>query len=153
MKLLLSWVRDFVDITAPAREIADTMALRGFEVAAIEDLGGGDAVIDFEVTANRPDCLSVLGFAREIATLYDLPLQSPALANRHGGVTPPASPAAAPMVDVQLEDPERCPRYAAAMATVTPSATPAWMAARLQAAGVSVPEVVQALQVMQLSGC
>ncbi len=64
MKLLVSWVREFVDITASPRDIADTMALRGFEVASIEDLPGGDAVIDFEVTANRPDCLSVIGFAR-----------------------------------------------------------------------------------------
>ena len=36
MKLLLSWVRDFVDITAAPEAIADTMALRGFEVASIE---------------------------------------------------------------------------------------------------------------------
>ena len=34
-------------------------------------------MIDFEVTANRPDCLSVLGFAREIATVYDLPVALP----------------------------------------------------------------------------
>ena len=43
-------------------------ALRGFEVASVEPLGDDDAVIDFEVTANRPDCLSVIGLAREVAT-------------------------------------------------------------------------------------
>ena len=52
MKLLLSWARDFVDITASAQQVADTLALRGFEVASIEHLAD-DAVIDFEVTANR----------------------------------------------------------------------------------------------------
>ena len=72
MKLLISWVRDFVDVSAPADELAASLALRGFEVASIEPMGVGDAVIDFEVTANRPDCLSVLGLAREIATAYDL---------------------------------------------------------------------------------
>ncbi len=36
MRLLVSWVRDFVDVTAPAEEIAEKLALRGFEVAAIE---------------------------------------------------------------------------------------------------------------------
>ena len=77
MRLLLSWVRDFVDVKASAEEIADKLALRGFEVAAIETLGAADAVIDFEVTANRPDCLSVLGFAREIGTAYDLPVRLP----------------------------------------------------------------------------
>ena len=38
MRLLLSWVRDFVDVTAPAPEIAEKLALRGFEVAEIEPL-------------------------------------------------------------------------------------------------------------------
>ncbi|PYR54659.1 MAG: phenylalanine--tRNA ligase subunit beta, partial [Acidobacteria bacterium] len=70
MRLLISWLREFVDVTASAEEIAEAVGLRGFEVAAIEPLGGGDAVIDFEVTANRPDCLSVLGLAREVATVY-----------------------------------------------------------------------------------
>ena len=58
--------------------------LRGFEVAAVELRGSrsrdraldGDAVIDFEITANRPDCLSVVGLAREVATAYDLPLRA-----------------------------------------------------------------------------
>ena len=74
---LVSWLRDFVDVTASAEEIAETLGLRGFEVAAIEPLDDDDAVIDFEVTANRPDCLSVLGLAREVATAYDLPLALP----------------------------------------------------------------------------
>ena len=77
MRLLVSWVRDFVDVSAAPEEIADTLGLRGFEVAAIEPLADGDGVIDFDVTANRPDCLSVLGLAREIATCYNLPLRLP----------------------------------------------------------------------------
>ncbi|MBS1816660.1 MAG: phenylalanine--tRNA ligase subunit beta [Acidobacteria bacterium] len=133
MKLLLSWVWDFVDIDVPARAIADTMALRGFEVASVEDLGGGDAVIDFEVTANRPDCLSVIGLAREIATAYDLPMREldalpNALASVHLG--------ASADVAVTIEDAELCPRYAAAVADLVPVSTPAWMSTRLQASGV-----------------
>src|SRR6188508_1739580 len=76
MRLLISWVRDFVDVKASPADIAETLALRGFEVASIEPIGS-DAVIDFEVTANRPDCLSVIGLAREIATAYALPLRLP----------------------------------------------------------------------------
>ena len=45
----------------------------GLPVETIER-AGEDTVIDVEVTANRPDCLSVLGLAREIATAYQLPL-------------------------------------------------------------------------------
>ena len=77
MRLLVSWLRDFVDVPASADEIADGLGLRGFEVAAIEPFGNGDAVIDFEVTANRPDCLSVIGLARETATLFDRPVSLP----------------------------------------------------------------------------
>jgi len=137
MRLLLSWVRDFVDVTAPAPEIAEKLALRGFEVAEIEPLAGGDAVIDFEVTANRPDCLSVVGFAREIATLYDLPLrqlsQEP---DARLAIAPLTTAAHSDRLEVTLEDPDLCPRYAAAVADVTAAASPAWMRDRLQAAGI-----------------
>src|SRR6185295_8169559 len=77
MRLVLSWLREFVDAPESAEEIAEKLGLRGFEVASIEALDGGDAVIDFEITANRPDCLSVIGLAREVATAYDLPIALP----------------------------------------------------------------------------
>src|SRR3954454_12578008 len=77
MRLVLSWLREFVDVTASADEIAGTIGLRGFEVASVEQLPDGDAVIDFEITANRPDCLSVLGLAREVATAFNRPLTLP----------------------------------------------------------------------------
>src|SRR5205809_1884603 len=76
MRLVLSWLKEFVDVKASAEEIAEKIGLRGFEVAAIEPIDG-DAVIDFEITANRPDCLSVLGLAREVATAFDAPLTLP----------------------------------------------------------------------------
>ena len=53
------------------------MSVRGFAVEGIEPLGDADAVLDFEITANRPDCMSVLGMAREVATAYGLPLREP----------------------------------------------------------------------------
>jgi phenylalanyl-tRNA synthetase beta chain len=136
MRLLLSWVRDFVDVTAPAEQVADTLALRGFEVAALERLGGDDAVIDFEVTANRPDCLSVVGFARELATTFDLPLRLPSAEPGSPIPLAPVKAAHADQLRVHLEDPERCPRYVAATAEVVRTTTPGWMRERLQAAGV-----------------
>ena len=136
MRLMMSWVRDFVDVTAPAEEVAEKLALRGFEVAAIEPVGDGDAVIDFEVTANRPDCLSVIGFAREIATLYDLPLK-PLSTGQGAGVTLAAiTTGESDRVTVTIEDAELCPRYAAAVADIAPAVSPAWMKDRLQAAGI-----------------
>src|SRR5215472_17621638 len=129
MRLVLSWMREFVDTDASAEEIADTLAIRAFEVASIEALDGGDAVIDFEITANRPDCLSVVGLAREIATAFDAPM-------RGGPETQPLPTGRSDRLTVHLEDEELCPRYAAAVADVTIGPSPAWMAERLQAAGV-----------------
>ena len=136
MKLLVSWVREFVDVKASPDEIAERLGFLGFEVASVEHLAGGDGVIDFEVTANRPDCLSVIGFAREIAAAYDLPLRHPAAGGDGPLALAEVSTGESDRVRVTLEDPELCPRYAAAVAEIAPASSPAWMTARLQAAGV-----------------
>src|SRR5207249_10006434 len=119
MRLVLSWLRDFVDVDASADDLAATLDMRGFEVAAIER-DGGDAVIDFEVTANRPDCLSVLGFAREVAAAYDRPLRLPSTAA--DAAIPLASLAfgTSSGLRVTVDDPDLCPRYAAMLADVSP---------------------------------
>lgn len=143
MRLLISWVRDFVDVTASPVEVAERLGLRGFEVAAIEPVNTAgssepDAVIDFEVTANRPDCLSVLGFAREIATLYDLPWRRPSEVAGAPLALAPGPLGSSDRLAVTIEDAELCPRYAAAVAEVAlgPVSTPPWMMARLRATGV-----------------
>jgi phenylalanyl-tRNA synthetase beta chain len=136
MRLVLSWLKEFVDVPASAQEIADTIGLRGFEVASIEQLGGGDAVIDFEITANRPDCLSVLGLAREVATAFDRPITRPS-ADSNARVRLATVPTGgSDRISVTIEDEDLCPRYAALVADVTIGPSPSWMAARLQAAGV-----------------
>ena len=136
MRLVLSWLRDFVDIDASADDIAGTLGLRGFEVASVETLGGGDAVIDFEITANRGDCLSVLGLAREVATAFDRPLRLPS-ADADARVRLAALPVgSAEGVHVTIDDDELCPRYAALVADVAIGPSPAWLTGRLEAAGV-----------------
>jgi phenylalanyl-tRNA synthetase beta chain len=136
MRLVLSWLREFVDVSASAEEIAEKIGLRGFEVAAIEKLDDGDAVIDFEITANRPDCLSVLGLAREVATAYDKPIRLPSADPGARIPLKPVSIGSSDRVKVTIEDDELCPRYAAAVAEVKIATSPSWMSARLHAAGV-----------------
>jgi phenylalanyl-tRNA synthetase beta chain len=136
MRLVLSWLREFVDVTATAEDVAGTLALRGFEVASIESLGGGDAVIDFEVTANRPDALSVIGLAREVATAYDLPLALPSSSAEAKTRIAEVPVGSSDRITVSIDDEELCPRYAAAVADVRVGPSPAWMAARLRAAGI-----------------
>src|SRR6266850_1515818 len=116
MRVLVSWLRDFVDVPASGEEIADGLGLRGFEVAAIEPFGDGDTVIDFEITANRPDCLSILGLARELATLCDRPIKLPSV---EAGALASIATGTSERLTVTIADEELCPRYAAAVADVS----------------------------------
>jgi phenylalanyl-tRNA synthetase beta chain len=136
MKLVLSWLREFVDVTASADEIAETIGLRGFEVASVERLEDDDAVIDFEITANRPDCLSVVGLAREVATAFDRPIALPSSEPGARVRLAPLTGGDANGVRVTIEDAELCPRYAALVAEVRLGTSPTWITRRLQAAGV-----------------
>ena len=99
MKLLVSWLRELADVRLPVADLASLLSMRGFEVASIEPVdSGGDAVIDFEITANRPDCLSVAGLAREAATACRVPLRLPwdEAGRPVSTVRPPAAPTAEP---------------------------------------------------------
>ncbi len=145
MKVLLSWLREFVDVRDSADEIARVMSLRGFAVEGIEAVGS-DSVVDFEVTGNRPDCMSVLGMAREIATAFQLPLLSdPGQAGPPSAGPAPQSPPiprtsqpgpAEGNLTITLENPDLCPYYAGGILDVTIGPSPEWMQARLKAGGV-----------------
>jgi phenylalanyl-tRNA synthetase beta chain len=153
MKILLSWLREFVDVPGTAEHIATTMSVRGFAVEGIEPLpefteavsadgtiartpaSSADAVIDFEVTANRPDCLSVAGMAREIATAYGLQVRRPVVGGSSLALTSLKSVDQGD-IDIAIENKELCPRYAGAVADVKVGPSPEWMQARLRAAGV-----------------
>ena len=58
------------------------MSVRGFAVESVDAYGDSDAVLDFEITANRPDAMSVIGIAREVATAYGLQVRRPATRGR-----------------------------------------------------------------------
>jgi phenylalanyl-tRNA synthetase beta chain len=143
VNVLVSWLRDLVDIPVDAAALARDLHLAGFEVASVEPTatganGSDDAVIDFEITANRPDCLSLAGLAREVATRYATALHLPA-----GVDLGEADPAAAGPIRVTLEDTEGCPRYCAALADVRIGPSPPWLVERLTAAGIrSISNIV-----------
>jgi phenylalanyl-tRNA synthetase beta chain len=114
------------------------MSVRGFAVEGIEESpskSGGDAVIDFEVTANRPDCMSIVGIAREVAVAYGLPLLAPEV--RGAGPADVEVEGGGPAnVDIVIENPDLCPRYVGAVADVKVGPSPSWMQARLLACGI-----------------
>ena len=99
--------------------------------ALVEALDLDDVVLDVSVYANRPDCMSVLGIAREVAALTGGELNLPSLQydELEIAVTEQAS--------VEVADKERCPRYTAALVEgVEVGESPLWMQLRLKAAGM-----------------
>ena len=97
----------------------------------VQHLGLDDRVLEIEITPNRPDCLSVLGVARELAALTGRRLRPPR-------IEPPETrqPARA-LARVRVEAPELCPRYTVRVISgVRVGPSPAWMAARLHACGL-----------------
>src|SRR5262245_25685095 len=127
VKLPYHWLCDLVKVPGDPGSVAAALATRGFEVASVEH--GRQPVIDFEITANRPDCLSVLGLAREASAAYGLPLRLP------DRTMPPAGQPQT--IEVAIEDADLCPRYCAQVFEVRANGhTPEWMRDRLEACGV-----------------
>ena len=90
----------------------------------------GDAVLDIEVTPNRPDCLSVLGVAHEVAALTGGAVTEPDL------TYPEEGPEIDGQVKIEIADPELCPRYSASLITgIRMGPSPQWMQDALIKAG------------------
>ena len=96
-----------------------------------EATGFNDVVTEFEITSNRPDCLSVIGLARETAVTYGMDFVEP---------TPVVEPGEGDVNDllkVSIEAPELCYRYVGAVVkNVKIEPSPRWMRERLRASGV-----------------
>ncbi len=96
-----------------------------------EALGLDDAILDIDITPNRPDLLSISGVAREVAALYGLPLTIPDPGLHEDGTS------ASELATVTVEDPKGCPRYLARVITgVRVGPSPGWMQRRLLACGM-----------------
>lgn len=136
MKILVSWLRDFVTIDVGIQALADALTAHGFEVSSIDPppttenkTSQEDAVLDLEITTNRPDCLSIFGIAREVSTIFKTPLRLPpaeTISKEHS--TCP--------IQLTIENTELCPHYTASAAEVTVGPSPDWLAARLEATGI-----------------
>src|SRR6266478_3780522 len=146
MKIVCNWLKDFVDVTAAPDDLASRLALSGTNIGGIEH-GKHGAIIDAEVSSNRPDCLGHYGIAREVSAVYKVPLKP---------VSPkPQESAAAKASDavrVEIQSPELCGRFTARVirgAKIQPS--PQWLKDRLEASGVaSINNVVDATNYVML---
>ena len=137
MKVVYNWLKDFVDVTAPPQDLASHLALSGTNIGGVEN-GPRGAVIEAEVSSNRPDCLGHYGIAREVAAIYKLPLKH---------VSPKPAEGASKVSDavkVEIQSPELCGRFTArVIRNVKIQPSPKWLKDRLEASGVaSISNVV-----------
>jgi phenylalanyl-tRNA synthetase beta chain len=131
MKLVYDWLKEFAQISASHEELRARFSLSGTAVDSIEPSVAGP-VLDVELTANRGDCMSHHGLAREAAALYNVPLRTPAPELRE------AADATAAAVRVEIESPELCGRYTArVLRGVKTGPSPDWIRQRLEAIGQS----------------
>lgn len=131
MKISTNWLRDFVELAPPIARIADRLTMAGLEVKkceALEELR--DTIFEIEITSNRPDWLSHIGVAREIAAVENLPLKMPPLAQEVGRKPPHGW-------DVKIKDKDGCPYYTGILIEgISETKTPDFIVQRLMACGI-----------------
>jgi len=94
-------------------------------------VGLSDIVLDIDLTPNRPDCLSMIGVAREAAALQGNALRYPDVHVDDSGA------AISEFTSVAIEDPDLCPRYTARLIeNVTVGPSPAWLQDRIRSVGM-----------------
>ncbi|WP_458379751.1 phenylalanine--tRNA ligase subunit beta [Thermoclostridium stercorarium] len=98
----------------------------------VREIFGLEPVLDFEITSNRPDCLSIVGLAREAAVTLSTGFKEPEITVKEEGVGK-----AEDFISVEIRNPELCSRYAARVVTdVKIGPSPEWMQRRLALAGM-----------------
>ncbi|MGH9524161.1 MAG: phenylalanine--tRNA ligase beta subunit-related protein [Terriglobales bacterium] len=111
MKIIPSWLREFVDVPVDGRKLAEDLTLAGISVESIE--GEGERMVfDVDITPNRVDAMNHYGVARDCSAIYGRDLRSVvAKAGVDAGGT--AGKDASATFTIEIDDPDGCPRYTA----------------------------------------
>jgi phenylalanyl-tRNA synthetase beta chain len=133
VKVTYNWLKDFVEIKISPGALADKLTMAGLEVTALAE-ADGDFVFEIEVTSNRPDCLSVIGIAREVAAitgkkLSRYPVIPLSRLNRQTGKQ-------ANRLTINIQDKKDCSLYTAKIIKdVKVGPSPDWLKERLELVG------------------
>ncbi|MEE8359744.1 MAG: phenylalanine--tRNA ligase subunit beta [Candidatus Omnitrophota bacterium] len=125
MKIPYSWLKDHVNFgTLKAEEVAEKLTIIGLEVVMIEK-NFGDSIFDIEVTPNRPDCLSILGIAREAAASMNKKLKMPKAKELKAVIKEKPT--------IEIRDKKLCPRYTGRIIkNVKVAPSPKWLSSKLE---------------------
>ncbi len=130
MKISVEWLRQYVEIHESVEKLKEDLTMIGLLVESVSEVHD-NPVLEIEVTSNRPDCLSHIGIAREVAALYHRKLKLPPVQKKPSIHSDRISYA------IEILDSDLCPRYVGIVLDgfqIAPS--PSWMQQRLEAAGM-----------------
>lgn len=134
MYISYNWLKSLIEFPADCNELAAALTNVGLAVEGIS-AHGDDWVLDIDITSNRPDCLSHLGIAREVAVIYGVPLLLPDEAEAVAVDEIPFPAILAPDV-IRLDAEDLCYRFTGRIIRgVTIGPSPDWLVKRLEAIG------------------
>ncbi|MEK6302851.1 MAG: phenylalanine--tRNA ligase subunit beta [Acidobacteriota bacterium] len=129
MKISYNWLGEHVPLPLGPKELAERLTMVGLAVDSIEP-AGDDHVLEFDLTSNRPDCLSHLGVAREAAIVCGTSLK------RRDASLEESEPGIETVTSVEVFAPDLCPRFTARVVRgVKVGPSPKWLVDRLEAIG------------------
>lgn len=135
MKLSHTWLKEFLDLKLSPEKIADALTLAGLEAEGIEEKEG-DFIFEIGLTPNLGHCMSVLGIARELSAILQIPLKQREISFEESREK----------IDVTLkiEDRERCQRYSCRLVkNIQVGPSPEWLKKKLEHSGLrSINNVV-----------
>ena len=135
MRVLFSWLKDYVDIRLTPEDLAQKLTMAGLEVTSLSKVDD-NAVMEIEITPNRTDCLNMVGIAREVAAITGKTLKAPKISSIRG--------ISSLSIPISVEDKKLCPYYLGrVIKNVTVGPSPEWLKERLEMMGVrSVNNIV-----------
>jgi len=129
MRISYNWLKELVEFDLSPRALAEKLTMVGLAVDRVEKVDE-DFILELDLTSNRPDCLSHLGVAREIAVMCGITLRFPETSVEE------ADEEATHVTSVEILDPDLCPRYAARVIRgVTVGPSPHWIVEKLEKLG------------------
>ena len=139
MRVSFDWLKDLIESKIEINKARDFLTMAGLEIASSADIEG-DYVMEIEVTPNRPDCLSVLGIARELSAASGISIKLPDSVRKNYMKKGSARGGAR----IEILDKNACTRYVGCiMKNVKVMPSPKWLSQRLGAMGVrSVNNIV-----------
>lgn len=130
MRILRSWLEDFVEIPESSEDLGAALTMAGMAVDGVEEVDG-ETIFELDITSNRPDAMNHFGIAREVAAIYKRPLKLPKIE------FPEDERAVSDYAKIDIEASDLCPRYVGrVLLGVEIKPSPAWLSKRLELCGI-----------------